>query len=290
MHIIRHAGFEWGISKLRCLISFKLCNLFLHKFLNKQKIQGMLICVTTDLFCTTFLKDSPPKNLLKEKVDCFSARLPLGNHGNCRLAQDIKENYIALETFICLDSKFYSNESRITLCAGRVRSVTSTLQQYSLEIRNSVNLWWSATTTAVIAVSSVLLWSRKSLQINKSDFQGNIGRWWLHLSSILAVKRDAVNTGAAPAPSHPCSDAQEKKPSSPHLLFMKMVYLTQKLLACKGGPHPWYLETKSHLSATGIAIIRDDSAFLQGKDDRSCTGLRNWPAEAQHAKKAVTKV
>lgn len=148
-------------------------------------------------------------------MDCFSARLPLGNHGNCRLAQDIKENYIALETFICLDSKFYSNGSRITSCTVSVRTVTSTLQQHSLEIRNSVNLWWSGTTTTVTAVSSVFLWSRKSLQINKSDFQGNIGRWWLHLSSILAVKRDAVSTGAAAPASHPCRDAQEKKPSAP---------------------------------------------------------------------------
>lgn len=62
-----------------------------------------------------FQRESPKKYLLKENVDGFSTRLPFGNHGNYRLVQDIKENYIALDTFICLDSKFYSNESRITL-------------------------------------------------------------------------------------------------------------------------------------------------------------------------------
>lgn len=58
------------------------------------------------------------KYLLKENVDSFSTRLPFGNHGNCRLAQDIKKNYIVLDTFICLDLKFYSNESYITLYSG----------------------------------------------------------------------------------------------------------------------------------------------------------------------------
>lgn len=66
----------------------------------------------------TFQKESPKKYLLKENVDCFSIRLPFGNHGNCRFVQDIKENYIVLDTFICLDSKFYSSESHITLYCG----------------------------------------------------------------------------------------------------------------------------------------------------------------------------
>lgn len=103
------------------------------------------------------------------------------------------------------------------------------------------------------------------------------------------MKRDAENTGAAPAASRPCRDAQEKKHSSPHLLYMKMLCLTQKLLAHKGGPHPCSLEVQSHIRATGTAIIHNDSALLQGKDDRNCTGVRNWPAEAQQAKKAVPK-
>lgn len=71
---------------------------------------------------------------------------------------------------------------------------------------------------------------------------------------------------------------------------MKIVFLTQKFLAHKGGPHPWCLETKSHISATGTADAQGGSALLQGKADRNCTGLRNWPAEAQRANKAVTKV
>lgn len=45
----------------------------------------------------------------------------------------------------------------------------------------------------------------------------------------------------------------------------------------------------SHISATGTAVVHDGAALLQGKDDRDCMGVRNWPAEAQHTEKAVTK-
>jgi len=90
----------------------------------------------------TFQKDILKKYLLNENVSCFSTRLPFGNHGNCRFAQDIKESSIASDTFICLDSKFYSNGSYYNIVLQLfVRTLTSTLQQYSLDIRKSLNLW-----------------------------------------------------------------------------------------------------------------------------------------------------
>lgn len=81
-------------------------------------------------------------------------------------------------------------------------------------------------------------------------------------SSIRAVKRDKMNTVAAPAASHPCRDAQKKEPSSSHPLFMKTVCHIHELVAHKDGPDPYCLETQSHVHALGTTMIPNDSALL----------------------------
>lgn len=70
---------------------------------------------------------------------------------------------------------------------------------------------------------------------------------------------------------------------------MKIICHTQELLAHRDGPDPCCLETERHVIAIGSTMIPNVSALLQGKDDRKCKVVKNWPAETRNAKKVVPK-